>query len=159
MVSCCVSKEFLPGFDKHHRVWCYQQRHKLRSDIFSTNPGKKKNPLSPDKSWAIPNGKGIGYVLVEKEKMKKTNPNQSPPPLACLPASQNQDISFSEMNESNKLRSTKRKQWTNRKGGIIFFTPCLDQSKTLKGEVRPWRNQRTRWKFAGSLCGYLKNRD
>lgn len=47
---------------------CYQQRHELRSDIFSTNPGKEKNPLRPDKSWAIPHGKGAGHVLVEKEK-------------------------------------------------------------------------------------------
>lgn len=34
------------------------------------NPGKKKNPLSSDKSWQFPKGKALDTCLMRK-KMKK----------------------------------------------------------------------------------------
>lgn len=154
---CCVSKEFLSDFDKHHRSGCYQQRHKLRSNIFSTNPGKKKNPLSSDKSWAIPNGKGIGYVLVEREKMKKKKTlNQTQPLLStCF----SEPGHFSLRNEWKKqIREHKEKRVDGQK--VKLYPPplrALEQSKALKAEVRPPSNQRTLgMKFAGSLGCYLK---
>lgn len=49
------------------------------------NPGKKKNPLSSDKSWQFPKGKPLDTYLMRK-KMEKREQKTT-----LLPASQNQD--------------------------------------------------------------------
>lgn len=54
-------------------------------------------------------------MLVEKEKMKKKKKKALTKPTLALPAPQNEGISHSEMNERNKLGSTKRKEGTDRK--------------------------------------------
>lgn len=62
------------------------------------NPGKKKNPLSSDKSLAIPKGKGTGYVLDEKGNEKRGG-------KTLLPASQKQDIAQIKPKKSKTLTS------------------------------------------------------
>lgn len=71
IVAIIPFQEFLYDVDKHRHIQCYQQRHKLKSDIFSRNPGKKKNPLSSDKSWQFPKEKALGMYLMRKKMGKR----------------------------------------------------------------------------------------
>lgn len=53
------------------------------------NPGKKKNPLSSDKSWQFPKEKALGMYLMRK-KIKKTDGGP------FLPVSQDLDTAESD---------------------------------------------------------------
>lgn len=148
---------------------CYQQRHELRSDIFSTNPGKEKNPLRPDKSWAIPHGKGAGHVLVEKEKMggggrggleggrkekrkkNKEKKGRNQDSLARLPASQTWGISHSEMHPTPFIWKDRRTEHKEDRGDRQRGERCPAWAGHTAGAAQPSLCPELGLKLAGAF--------